>query len=161
MVKVTLSSPLKKISRNSIGQLPRRPSFFVICCCCCCCCSFLGWVYVLIAVWCLVQSVLTCYLSGLQRISKQEKVWIEMEVIFFRVFFFQQYKLHGVLWLSPYYNSLIFIYFIQFSVMKKCYKDVYKKRALFTLCTNRQLPSSFSSLSCRIIRQITDVLNLF
>lgn len=28
MVKVTLSSPLKKISRNSIGQLPRRPSLF-------------------------------------------------------------------------------------------------------------------------------------
>ena len=39
-------------------------------------------------------------------------------------FFFQQCKLHGFLWLSPYYNSLIFIYFIQFSVMKICYKDV-------------------------------------
>ena len=28
MVKVTLSFPLKKISQNYIGQLPRRPSFF-------------------------------------------------------------------------------------------------------------------------------------
>lgn len=54
----------------------------------CCCCSFLSWVYVLIAVWCLVESVFTCHLSGLQPISKQEKVWIEMEVMFFSSFFF-------------------------------------------------------------------------
>ena len=132
MVKVTLSFPLKKISRNSIGQLTRRPSFFGFFVCCCF--SFLGWVYVLIAVWCLVESVFTCHLTGLQPISKQEKVWIEMEAIFFSSFFFQQCKLHGVLWLSPYYNSLIFIYFIQFSVMKICYKDVnLKKNQHFSL----------------------------
>ena len=74
MVKVTLSFPLKKLWRNSIGQLTRRPSFFLFFVCCCC--SFLGWVYVLIAVWCLVESVFTCHLSGLQPISKQEKVYM-------------------------------------------------------------------------------------
>ena len=131
MVKVTLQSfPLKKISRNSIGQLPRRPSFFVIFCCCC---SFLGWVYVLIAVWCLVESVFTCHLSGLQPISKQEKVWIEMEVIFFSSFFFSN-NINFTVFYGYHRTITLWFSFISFNfLLWKNVTKMFRKNERFSL----------------------------
>ena len=53
--------------------------------------------------------------------------------------------------------------FISFNfLLWKFFTKMFRKNErFFTLWTNRQFPSSFSSLSCTIIRQITDVLNVF
>ena len=110
MVKVTLSFPLKKISRNSIGQLTRRPSFFVYFC--------LLLLFFFGLGLCFYRSLMLSWVSlylpsqwTCSRFPNRKRYEIEVMLVFclfvcfFFNVFFQQYKLRGVLCLSSYYTS--------------------------------------------------------
>ena len=154
MVKVTLSFPLKKISRNSIGQLTRRPSFFVYFCLLLLFFFGLGLRF----YRSLMLSWVSLYLPSqwtCSRFPNRKRYEIEdmLVCLFVCLFFFSMFFSNNINFAAFYaYHPtipLIFICFILFSVMKICHKDVYKKRARFP---SLQFPSSFSSLSCRIKR---------